>query len=166
MINGSDLAADGRPPHICAACYRTQRGNSQYVCQLHGFQVGWQDGGWYKDAPPPQRRGRPPHLSTLTCVLGKPAPEQAVRVERLPIPACERCAGHTERPDLAAAPAGNDPAAGRGFLTAKQLQQLTGCAKVSEQISWLNARALRYHLRRDGKPVLSWLALQMPRAGP
>lgn len=40
------------------------------------------------------------------------------------------------------------------FLTADQVRELTGCARVAQQIEWLRARAYAFDLDAKGRPVL------------
>lgn len=48
------------------------------------------------------------------------------------------------------------------MLTEQQLIELTGYTKASAQIKQLKLQGIHYHLRSDGKPVVTWTAVNYP----
>ncbi|MCL1043708.1 DUF4224 domain-containing protein [Shewanella marisflavi] len=48
------------------------------------------------------------------------------------------------------------------MLTEQQLIELTGYTKASAQVKQLNQQKINYHLRGDGKPVVTWTAVNYP----
>ncbi|TVP11756.1 DUF4224 domain-containing protein [Shewanella sp. KCT] len=48
------------------------------------------------------------------------------------------------------------------MLTEQQLVELTGYTKASAQIRQLKLQGIHYHLRGDGKPVVTWTAVNYP----
>lgn len=48
------------------------------------------------------------------------------------------------------------------MLTEQQLIDLTGYTKASAQIKQLKLQGIHYHLRSDGKPVVTWTAVNSP----
>ena len=45
------------------------------------------------------------------------------------------------------------------MLTEQQIIELTGYTKSSAQIKQLKVQGIHYHLRGDGKPVVTWTAV-------